>query len=167
MSSQPLDPFTLIGRTQAAYARCIDEGPLEDWPNFFVEDCFYQVTSAENYRQGLEGGIIWADSRGMLTDRISALRDANIYERHTYRHVLSQPYLPESSTQDGAAAGIVEIESETSFLVIRVTRDGASDLFASGLYRDRYRIESDRALLTRRVVVCDSSQIDTLLALPL
>jgi anthranilate 1,2-dioxygenase small subunit len=161
------DPFTLISRTQAAYARCIDEGPLEEWPDFFVEDCFYKITSAENHRQGLEAGIVWADSRGMLVDRISALRDANIYERHTYRHVLSQPYLPDDPIPDHAAAGDVEIESETSFLVIRVTRDGTSELFASGRYLDRYRIGPRRALLARRTVLCDSSQIDTLLALPL
>ncbi len=38
MSPQPMteDAFRLISRAQAAYARCIDDGPLEAWPDFFV-----------------------------------------------------------------------------------------------------------------------------------
>jgi anthranilate 1,2-dioxygenase small subunit len=154
-----MDPFRLISRAQAEYARCIDEGPLEAWPDFFVEDCFYMVTSAENHRQGLEAGLIWADSRAMLVDRVSALREAHIYERHSYRHILGQPLVLE--TDEGGAA------SETAFMVLRITRDGPTDVFASGRYIDRYRIEGERARLERRVVVCDSSRIDTLLALPL
>ena len=154
------DAFHLVARAQAAYARCIDEGPLESWPEFFDDECFYQVTTADNHRDGLEAGLIWADSRGMLTDRISALREANVYERHTYRHLLGQPHLTPTATME-------EVDSETPFLVVRTTRDGTSDIFATGRYLDRYRLGADDAHLTRRVVVCDSSRVDTLLALPL
>ena len=59
------------------------------------------------------------------------------------------------------------MRSETSFLVVRITRDGASDLFASGRYLDRYVPEDGGVMLAERLVVCDSSRIDTLLALPL
>jgi anthranilate 1,2-dioxygenase small subunit len=153
------DVFRLIGQAQAAYARCIDSDRLEDWPDFFTEKCFYMVTTADNHREGLEAGLIWADTRGMLTDRVSALREANIYERHGYRHILGQPFIEED---DGR-----EVRSETPFLVVRIMRDGSSDLFASGRYLDRYLVERDAVLLAERVVVCDSSRIDTLLALPL
>lgn len=148
-----------IVTAQAAYARCIDEGPLDDWPGFFVEDCVYIVTTADNDREKLPAGLIWADSRNMLVDRVSALRDANIYERHSYRHILGAPAILEES--------FGEARCETSFLVIRIMRDGSSDVFASGRYVDRYRIGDDRPLLIERTVVCDSSNIDTLLALPL
>lgn len=154
------DAFARVGRAQAAYARCIDEGPLETWPDFFTDDCFYQVTTADNHREGLEAGLIWADSRGMLTDRVSALREANVYERHTYRHLLGQPHLTDTGTDE-------VVDSETPFLVVRVTRDGETDLFATGRYLDRYRFDDGDVRLARRVVVCDSNRIDTLLALPL
>ncbi len=154
-----VDVFRLISRTQAQYARAIDDGPLEAWPDFFVEDCFYKVTTAENHRCGLEAGVIWADTRGMLRDRVSALRDANIYERHSYRHILGQPLILEETEK--------EVRSETPFLVVRVMRDGTSDVFATGRYIDRYRIEGETAKLAERIAVCDSSRIDTLLALPL
>lgn len=158
-----MDASALIARTQAQYVRCIDEDELESWPGFFTEKCFYTVTTADNHRRGLPAGLIWADTRGMLIDRVSALREANIYERHTYRHMLGMPAILAES-HDGIEA---VIDSETPFLVLRITGDGPTDVFATGRYIDRYVIEGDQALLARRVVVCDSSEIDTLLALPL
>ncbi|MGP4014767.1 aromatic-ring-hydroxylating dioxygenase subunit beta [Saccharopolyspora sp. 5N708] len=154
-----MDNSVIIARAQARYVRCIDDGALEDWPDFFTEDCRYRVTTADNYRRNLPAGLIWADSRGMLLDRVSALREANIYEPHSYRHMLGQPAVVAESGDD--------VESETSFLVLRITGHGPTDIFASGRYVDRYRIDDGEALLRERVVVCDSSEIDTLLALPL
>jgi anthranilate 1,2-dioxygenase small subunit len=156
------DAFRAIAQAQAAYVRCIDSDRLEEWPDFFTEKCFYTVTTAENHREGLPAGLIWADSRGMLVDRVTALREANIYERHSYRHILGQPFLLDDGPDDGG-----EVRSETPFLVVRIMRDGASDLFASGRYLDRYAFDGDLPALSERVVVCDSSRIDTLLALPL
>lgn len=151
--------FTLISQTQALYARCIDEGPLETWPDFFLEKCLYTVTTADNYRQGLPAGMIWASNRCMLVDRIAALREANIYERHSYRHMLNQPVILQHNDN--------QVRSETAFVVLRIMRDGTTDNFVSGRYIDCYRIEGDNAKLAVRTVVCDSSRIDTLLALPL
>lgn len=151
---------------QGHYVRCIDDDRLEDWPGFFTEKCHYRITTADNHRRGLPAGIVWADSRGMLVDRVSALREANIYERHSYRHLLGAPAVL-SAAPAGAPDGPVGVRSETSFLVVRITGDGPIDLFASGRYIDHYLVSGDRALLRERVVVCDSSRIDTLLALPL
>jgi anthranilate 1,2-dioxygenase small subunit len=154
------DIYSLITRAQSAYALCLDEGRLEEWPDFFHrEQCFYKVTTARNHRQNLEAGMMWADSHGMLVDRISSLREANIYEPHSYRHILGQPHV-QSETAD-------DVRCETSFLVIRVTSDGPTDIFATGRYLDRYSVAADKALLLERIVVCDSSRIDTLLAIPL
>jgi anthranilate 1,2-dioxygenase small subunit len=153
-----------ILEAQGHYVRCIDDDRLEDWPGFFVERCHYRITTADNHRRGLPAGIVWADSRGMLVDRVSALREANIYERHSYRHLLGAPAV---LSAEPAGDGRVEVRSETSFLVVRITGDGPMDLFASGRYLDHYLVEDDRALLRERVVVCDSSRIDTLLAVPL
>jgi anthranilate 1,2-dioxygenase small subunit len=60
-----------------------------------------------------------------------------------------------------------EVRTETPFLVARILQDGDTDLFATGRYLDRYRIVDNQAQLQERMVVCDSSRIDTLLALPL
>lgn len=154
-----MDAFTMINRAQGSYVRAIDDGPIDDWPDHFTDDAFYKVTTADNHRRGLPAGLIWANNKAMLKDRISALKEANIYEPHSYRHLLGQPALLDERA-DGAT-------SETSFLVARITGDGPTDLFASGRYLDEYVFTDGTALLAKRVVVCDSSRIDTLLVLPL
>ncbi len=153
------DAFAAIAALNARYARCIDDGSLSDWPQFFTERCLYKVTTSENYAGGLEGAVIYADSRAMLVDRVSALAEANIYERHTYRHILGAPFI---EGDEGDAT-----RSETSFLVVRIMRDGTTDVFASGRYVDVVRFDDGEPRLAQRIVVCDSSRIDTLLALPL
>jgi anthranilate 1,2-dioxygenase small subunit len=149
----------LINHVQNAYARCIDNGDLEAWPGFFEEDCIYKITTADNHAQGLEAGVIFANSRGMLLDRVASLRGANIYERQVYRHFLCQPWI--------VSLDAGEVHSETSFLVTRIMRDGTTDVYATGRYIDVYRLNGRSPKLRERIVVCDSSRFDTLLALPL
>ena len=143
----------------AAYAQAIDSDALEQWPGFFAEQCMYRITNVENEKEGLPAGIVYADSRAMLEDRIAALREANIYERQRYRHLLGVPLL-ESSSADGAVA-------RTPFIVARIMATGETALFASGEYRDRFTVQGGKLLLAERIAVCDSTVTDTLLALPL
>ena len=143
----------------ADYARAIDDDRLEDWPGFFADPCLYRITSADNHRRRMEAGLIFADSQGMLRDRVAALREANIYERHGYRHIVGIPALLDDA---GGAA-----RAETPFLVVRTMRDGRMDLFATGRYLDVLAEEDGALRFRERIVVCDSSRVDTLLALPL
>jgi 3-phenylpropionate/cinnamic acid dioxygenase small subunit len=148
-----------IAELNAAYASAIDNDRLEEWPEFFVDDCLYKITSAENHRRGYAAGIIYADSRAMLRDRVTALRRANIYERQSYRHLIGLPLV-----NPNGAGGIA---AETPFLVVRIMRDGRTDLFATGVYLDKLREDASRLYFVERIVVCDSGHFDTLLAIPL
>ena len=159
MNGQMNDVVSVINHVQNAYARCIDSGKLEAWPDFFEENCIYKITTVDNFAQELEAGVIFANSRGMLLDRVASLRDANIYERHVYRHFLGQPWIV---SQEAA-----EVKSETSFFVTRIMRDGTTDVYATGRYIDIYKLNGGEPKLRERIVVCDSSRFDTLLALPL
>ncbi|MDB5943917.1 MAG: putative terephthalate 1,2-dioxygenase oxygenase component small subunit [Ramlibacter sp.] len=143
----------------AAYANAIDSDALEEWPAFFTADCNYRITNVDNEKEGLPSGIVYADSRAMLEDRIAALREANIYERHRYRHLLGIP-LVETASSEGAVA-------RTPFMVARIMATGETMLFATGQYHDRFVMENERLLLAERVAVCDSTVTDTLMALPL
>lgn len=154
-----LDSQRLIADAQAAYVHEIDDGDCTRWPDFFTDDCFYMITSADNYAQGMEAGLVWLDSKAMLHDRILSLHEANIYERHAYRHLLGAPFV--LSTQGDI------VEAQTSFMVARITREGPTDLFATGRYVDRWRISGGKALIEKRIVVLDSNRIDTLLGFPL
>ena len=148
---------TLLALMQlnASYAQAIDTDRLELWPDFFTEDCLYKITSADNHKRGYEAGIVYADSRAMLRDRVTALRTANIYERQSYRHIVGLPVLNAEATS-----------AETPFLVVRIMRDGRTDLFATGVYLDCLN-SSDGLRFAERIVVCDSGHFDTLLAIPL
>lgn len=148
-----------VSQLNAEYARAIDDDRLESWPDFFTDPCIYKITSADNYRRGLPAGLVYADSRGMLKDRVTALREANIYERQAYRHLVGLPAIRPGA--DGA------VHAETPFLVVRVMRDGTMDLFATGRYVDTMVDEDGTLRFQERLVVCDSSRIDTLLAIPL
>ncbi len=144
----------------ADYAAAIDDDRLEDWPAFFTEDCFYRITTAQNHARGLQAGLVYADSRQMLADRVLSLRKANIYERQAYRHLVGLPRVVAD------AGGVQAVE--TGFAVLRIMRTGETAVFVSGRYLDEtVRAPDGRLRLKKRDVVCDSSRIDTLLALPL
>ena len=149
-----------IATLNALAARALDSYRLEDWPGFFFERCLYRITTADNYARGYQAGLIYAEGRAMLEDRVTALREANIYERQRYRHILGMPLI--DAGPDGTWA------VETSFAVIRTMRDGQMMVFAAGVYLDRVACDTDAALrYVERIVVCDSQRIDTLLAIPL
>jgi 3-phenylpropionate/cinnamic acid dioxygenase small subunit len=143
----------------ADYAHCLDADELERWPDFFTEDCFYRVTSAENYEAALPLGLIYATSRNMVQDRVSALREANIYEPQRYRHLVSSLRIV------GDTAGALDIEA--NFLVVRTMQDGDMTIFAAGHYVDRAVRDGAGWKFARKEVVLDSRQVDTLLAIPL
>jgi len=141
------------------YVHCLDADELERWPDFFTEDCFYRVTSAENYEAGMPLGLIHATSRNMLKDRVSALREANIYEPQRYRHVVSSIKIVE---ERGDTLDLV-----ANFLVVRTMQEGDMTLFAAGRYLDQVTLTENGWKFARKNVVLDSRQIDTLLAIPL
>jgi anthranilate 1,2-dioxygenase small subunit len=148
-----------VNELLAAYADCIDEDRLEAWPDFFTEQCRYVIISRADLAAGLRHGIIYAASRGMLTDRVMALRKANIFEPHHYRHVVGPTRIT------GMDGGVAEVRS--NFLVVRIMHDGNTQLFVTGRYLDRMDIGGLPYRFIERIVVLDSHKIDTLLVIPL
>jgi anthranilate 1,2-dioxygenase small subunit/terephthalate 1,2-dioxygenase oxygenase component beta subunit len=92
---------------------------------------------------------------------VSALRHANIYEAQRYRHLVSATLVERI---DAAT-----VRAVSNFAVVRTMHTGESLLFASGHYLDRIRLAGERGepQFEERLVVLDSRQIDTLLAIPL
>ncbi len=140
-------------------AHCIDDDRLEDWPSLFTEDCRYQIIDRESHAKGMPVGIVTCDSRGMLQDRILALRQANIYEPHCYRHLISGIRIT------GEADGEWSVKS--SYAVIRTMQEGDVSVFSSGKMLDRIVFEDGEPRLRERIVVCDSSRFDTLIVIPI
>lgn len=155
-----LEHVARIADLNARYADAIDADRLEAWPDFFLDDGRYRITTAENAAQGLPLSLIYASSRAMLRDRVRALREANVYEAQRYRHVLGTPLI--ASLETGS------LRARTSFMVARVMRSGDTMLYATGYYDDRVVLDATHsARFAEKTVILDSRQIDTLLAIPL
>jgi 3-phenylpropionate/cinnamic acid dioxygenase small subunit len=148
-----------VGELIAAYVDCIDDDRLEEWPDFFVENCRYLITNRESHAAGLRHGIIYCASRGMLLDRVMAMRRANIFEPHRYRHIVGPARI--DRVEDGVA------EARANFLAVRIMHDGDSRLFATGRYLDRIAVGAEPYRFVERLVILDSQKVDTLLVLPL
>lgn len=144
---------------QARYAQCIDDALLDQWPDFFTEDGRYLLTTADNVARGLPLGMMYATSQRMLRDRIAALREVNVYEAQRYRHIISMPVV----ARDGDV-----VRAQTNFFVARIMHTGETMLFATGCYRDSISVANDGSLrFAEKIVILDSRQIDTLVAIPL
>ena len=145
-------------RLFANYCACLDEGELESWPDFFVEDGLYKMIARENYAHGFPVPLLLLDSRGMMQDRVYSLRNANIYQPHRYRHAQSAIRI---TAQDADG-----IDVSSSYLVVQTLQDGHTELFQAGSYYDRL-VETPAGLRFKaRVVVYDTARVQTLLATP-
>lgn len=141
------------------YAHCIDDDRLEEWPEFFTEKCLYHVISREDYARDLPAGVMTCTSRGMLRDRILSLRNANIYEPHVYRHLISAIRIHDEA--DG------EWSVQTGYAVIRTMQTGDVSIFSTGKYLDRIVRVGEALKFRERTIVFDSRRVHTLMVIPI
>jgi anthranilate 1,2-dioxygenase small subunit len=145
-------------RLQERYVGTIDADRLEEWPDLFTEDCVYEIVPRENADLGLPIGVMHCFGRAMLSDRITSLRKANVFEPHSYRHMTSglelTPVDPDT------------VVMESNYVVVQTLSDGDSRVYQAGRYFDKvvrtaqgWRYQSKRA-------VYDTSRVQTLLVTP-
>ena len=128
-------------------------------PDFFVEDALYKITTRWNHDRAMPAGLMLCQGRAMMEDRVSALRTANVYEPHRYRHLIDSPVVA-----DGLGDKIC---ATAGFAVYRIMQSGVPEIFCTGKYVDRI-VEADGGLkFSERVVVCDGERIDTMIVIPL
>ena len=148
-----------IARLNTAYAHAIDDDRLEDWPGFFTDDGLYRIVTRENREAGLPLAIVHCDGAAMMRDRVRAMRTANIFEPHTYCHIVGA--VEPIAGEDGIHT------ARTNFVVVRTMHSGAMSVFACGRYLDRIVETAGTLKFAERVAVCDSRTVDTLLVVPL
>lgn len=142
-----------------AYVQCIDDDDLESWPDFFTDKCDYKVIPRENVDQNLPVSVIFCDSKGMLRDRIVALRNANIYAAHFYRHLVSNTRI--LSEEDGV------ITAQSNYLVLQTLLDGETKIYNAGKYVDQIVREEGRLKFKQKHCVFDTYRIQTLMVTPI
>lgn len=141
------------------YVDRLDSDRLEDWLDLFTEDATYTVIPRENFDRKLPAAIILCPNKNVLRDRIVALRNANEYNLHYDRHLVSSIKV-RPATDD-------VWHMEANYAVFQTTLEGQSKLFSVGRYRDKIRRDGDQWLFCEKLIVVDSFSIPTLLATPL
>lgn len=146
-----------------AYVGAIDDDRLEEWPDFFTERCLYKIIPWENHSLGMPLALIFCDSRGMLKDRVTAHREANMFAPHLYRHLVSAIRIV--GEKDGA------YEVRSNYAVFRTMLDpvefGATSIYSTGEYRDVVVFEDGTPKFRRKVVIADTSRVGSLLVTPI
>jgi anthranilate 1,2-dioxygenase small subunit len=141
------------------YVERIDGDRLEEWLDLFTEDASYTVIPRENVEQNLPAAIILCPNKNVLRDRISSLRNANEFNLHYDRHLVSgirvRPH----------AENVWYLEA--NYAVFQTTLEGQTKLFSVGRYRDKIRLDAGNLLFCEKYVVVDTFSIPTLLATPL
>ena len=142
-----------------AYVHCIDEGELDRWPNFFVADCDYRIISRENVDAGLPAAVIYCDGKGMLQDRIVALKKANVFPQHYTRHIVSNTRV--------LAEGNGIIHAQSNYVVLQTRTDGQTYIYNAGKYVDEIVRQDDKLLYKKKHCVFDTHRIETLMVTPI
>jgi len=158
MSAVPAETRFEIQDLCETYARLLDEDRLEDWLDLFTDPCRYEILTRENLSQNLPLSLMLCDNKDMLRDRISSLRNANIFNIHTDCHVLGPVQVFDSGR--GFVAG-------AAYSLYQSTQEGVSKLFSVGRYRFDLARHGTVLAIETALIVTDTSTVQTLLATPL
>lgn len=141
------------------YAELLDDGPLDAWPDLFVEDCDYRVLPRDNYDQGLPIAIIRCESRGMLSDRVRSVQETIMHEPRYLRHQITN--IRGTEQPDGG------IDVVANYLVVEVLSDRLPQILSVGRYLSRVVEEDGTLRFARMQVVYDSVLVPNSIVYPL
>ena len=151
--------YVELAQLYARYARVVDSGDWDAWPEFFTDDCRYRLQPRENHEHGLPLATLSFDSKGMLQDRVYGIRDTLFHDPYYQRHVVGTPLV---HRVDGD-----RIHSEANYAVFRTKLDKLSEVFNVGRYLDVVRRTPDGLRFEERLCVYDSEMIPNSIIYPI
>lgn len=155
----PLELRYDIDALFADYAAVLDAADLERWPEFFTEQCFYEIIPRDNYERGLPLALMRCESKRMLQDRVMAIRDTMMYEPRYMRHLIS-----------GIRITSLEADSltlEANYAVFETLLDAMTRVFNVGRYLDRLVREDGVWKFAEKRCVYDSLLVPNSLIYPI
>ena len=142
----------------AAYDDALGEGDYERWPDIFTEACVYKIIPRENYDAGLPLALMQAESRGMLADRVAAIRKTTLYAPRLVRRLVSSIVL-RAIDNDG-------MRLSASFALFQTMLNEPSQVFLCGRFYDRVVDDAGVLRFAERLCVTDSTLVPTSLIFP-
>jgi 3-phenylpropionate/cinnamic acid dioxygenase small subunit len=140
------------------YYTLLDDVRLDEWPALFTEDCVYRVIPRENYEAGYTLSTIYAESRGMLVDRVMGMTRTQMYAPRYYRRF---PGPLRIVSRDGDS-----VRTRHNLLVVQTLIDKKSEIVLSAVCHDVLMPDGERNRLRERIVVFDSEMIPNSLIYP-
>lgn len=153
------DLLYALDRLNNDYVHALDAGELEDWPGFFSADGVYKILPRENHENGYPIAVMYCEGRGMMQDRIAAIRETLLFAPRTLRHITGNTRILEIER------GV--IRAQTNYAVFESTRESNTEVFNAGRYLDRVIVDDGALRYRERLCVYDSSWIPTSLIYPL
>ncbi len=154
----PLELRFALADLYAAYGDALDDGEFERWPELFTEACVYKVVPRENFERGLPVAVIYCESRGMLKDRVLALRETVLHAPRLIRHLTGAPRIRAREAQGWRVSA--------SFALFETMLDQPSQVFLTGKYHDLVVEEAGALRFAERICVYDSTIVPTSLVFP-
>ncbi|WP_227421480.1 aromatic-ring-hydroxylating dioxygenase subunit beta [Pacificispira spongiicola] len=150
-----------IEEFNAEYCAVLDDGALEDWPDFFTEDGFYNITARENFDRGMPVGLVYCESRAMMRDRALAVSKTSMFGPRFLRHFITNTRVT-GIEADGT------ICAQSNYILLEVLMDVPDGrLHQAGRLFDRFEPQSDGGLLLKsRIAVYDTLLVANALVLP-
>ncbi len=143
----------------ANYIACLDEERFEQWPEFFTDDCFYQIIPRLNFERGLPMATWRSEGRGYLLDRITAIRKTSVYGPRYMRRIVSAVRLIEQSAEG--------FDARANYAAFETLPDEFTRVFSVGQSHDAFTRIDGALKLRRRVCVFDSELVPNSLVYPL
>jgi len=143
----------------ADYARAVDSGNWDLWPEFFVDECVYRLVPRENHERGFPLATLSFESKGMLRDRVYGIRETLFHDPYYQRHVVGAPLVHGASAE--------RIESEANYAVFRTKLNELSTVFNVGRYLDVVVATPQGLKFASRIVVYDSEMIPNSIIYPI
>lgn len=147
----------------ASYAAVVDSADWESWPDFFIEEGTYRLQPRENFDRGLPLCLLALESRAMIRDRVYGVKETMYHDPYYQRHIVGTPRVLSVRSE-----GRKELfESEANYLVVRTKRDGVSEVFNAGWYRDEIVRTAEELKFKSRLCVYDTEMIPNSLIYPI
>jgi 3-phenylpropionate/cinnamic acid dioxygenase small subunit len=141
------------------YADAIDQDRIEEWPEFFVEHGVYKIVSRENFDRGLPLATMLCESKGMMKDRVNAIRNLSMFAPRYLRHLIANVRV-KAETAQGIAV-------HSNYAVMQTLMDGETRVFNAGRCVDEIVREGDFLKFKSRFCIYDTIVIPNSLIYPL
>jgi len=145
------------------YASVVDGSDWDHWPDFFVEEGTYRLQPRENFDAGLPLCLLALESKAMIRDRVYGVKETMYHDPYYQRHVVGTPRILSVVEGEGGAV----IEAEANYVVLRTKRDGMTEVFNAGRYRDEIVRTPEGLKFRARLCVYDSEMIPNSVIYPI